>query len=496
MPQYFLGVDQGTTGVTAILFNEHWQQVAMGYREIQQIYPQDGWVEHDAEDILQSVCAAVFDAMTSVSATSSDILCVGLDHEGESVVVWDKATGKPIGNTIVWQDRRTADLANTFAATHGDWITERTGLRVDSYFSALKLHWLLKNIPEAQEMLAQGRLLAGTMDTWLVWNLSGKRAHITDVSTASRTMLMNISTQDWDDELLALFEIPRNILPSIHSSAAKFCDTDPAVFCGIKAPLCAVLADQQAALAGQGCSLQGMAKTTYGTGCFLLMNAGEKPIASKSGLIPTVAWRLNNKTTYALDGGVYIAGAATQWLRDGLKIIADAKETEQMAISAGSNGGVYFVPAFTGLADPYWDSFARGTVVGITGATTREHLVRATLEATAYQVCDLVRLMEADTQTPIHTMRCDGGAVGNRFLMQFQADILNIPLHVPTVHDTTALGVAFMAAVGAGYYQSPNDISLFWKISRCYEPCMSNDERESLLHNWHRAVQRSQNWKE
>ena len=493
MAKYYLGLDQGTTGVTAILFDENWQQVSRGYREIRQIYPQSGWVEHDAMDIWDAARFAVQEAMDNAGAAGSDILCIGLDHEGESVMLWDKATGIPLYNTIVWQDRRTADDAQTLAAQYGDLIQSRTGLAVDSYFSALKLRWLLDNVPAAKNLLAQDRLAAGNMDAWLAWNITGG-VHATDPSTASRTMLMNLRSCSWDEEVLALLDIPRSILPQIYDSAAPFGYADPHRFCGISAPLSGMLNDQQAALFGQTCFEPGSVKTTYGTGCFMLMNTGSKPVCSTGGLVTTVGWRLNGETTYALDGGVYISGAATQWLRDGLKIITSAAETEPMARSVKDSGGVYFVPAFTGLAAPYWDSYARGMMIGITGGTQREHIVRATLESTAYQVSDLLRAMEADSGVTIPAMRCDGGAVVNSFLMQFQSDILGLPIHIPQIRDTTALGSAFMAALGAGFVRSTDQLKDCWHLARTYEPQMSADERAALLDGWHRAVERCRDW--
>ena len=496
MAKYYLGLDQGTTGVTAILFDERWQQAARGYREIRQIYPQPGWVEHDAMDIWEAACFAVNQALRTVSATGADILCVGLDHEGESVVLWDSATGLPLANTIVWQDRRTAEAAERLAETHGALIREKTGLHVDSYFSALKLRWLLDHVPEAKNLLAQGRLMAGNMDAWLVWKMSGGQAHVTDTSTASRTMLMNLHSCSWDQDVLDILEIPQQILPEIRNSASLFAFADADSFCGISAPISGMLNDQQAALFGQTCFAPGTVKTTYGTGCFMLMNTGSKPFYSENGIVTTVGWRLDGKTTYALDGGIYISGAATQWLRDGLKIIRSASETEAMAISAGSNGGVYFVPAFTGLAAPYWDSYARGTMVGITAGTTAEHIVRATLESTAYQVSDLLKAMESDSGVPITAMRCDGGAVANGFLMQFQSDILNLPVHIPAITDTTALGSAFMAAIGAGLCGSPEELTRHWQLKHIYEPKMSEDQRRYLLHRWQKAVDCARNWAE
>ncbi len=496
MAKYFLGLDQGTTGVTAILFDEQWHQVSRGYRELKQIYPQPGWVEHDALDIWESACVSTQQALTAAGAAPSDILCVGLDHEGESAMLWDKETGEPLGNTIVWQDRRSAAEADALYESHGQMIRERTGLNVDSYFSALKIRWMLRNRQGAMELFRQGRLLCGTMDTWLAWKMTGGRAHVTDESTASRTMLLNLATGDWDQDILDLLEIPRSILPTISDSAHLFAHCDGQAYCGITAPLSGVVCDQQAALFGQTCFEKGTVKTTYGTGCFMQMNTGHSPILSPNGLLTTVGWRLDGKTTYALEGGIYISGAATQWLRDGLKIIEKASQTEAMATAIPNNGGVYFVPAFTGLAAPYWDSYARGTLVGITAATGREHIVRATLESTAYQVADLVDIMQKDCATPITAMRCDGGAVANGFLMQFQSDILNIPVHVPEITDTTALGAAFLAALGAGYATSTEELRNSWRLRKVYEPKMTADERAYLLSRWHKAVERARNWED
>ena len=400
----------------------------------------------------------------------------------------------PVYNAIVWQDRRTSEKADALNATDGDFIRERTGLTVDSYFSALKLQWLLQNVPEARELLARNRLLCGTMDTWLVWKMTGGAVHATDTSTGSRTMLMNLRKGCWDDEVLSLLDIPHAILPTILPSSSNFGRCIPALFCGISAPITGVLVDQQAALFGQTCFTPGTVKTTYGTGCFMQMNTGDKIVESTTGLLPIVCWNIGGNTTYGLDGGIYISGAAVQWLRDGLKIISSAAETEAMAYAAGTNNGVYFVPAFAGLAAPYWDSYARGTLIGITGGTTREQIVRATLEATAYQVSDLLEAMEEDSCVSISAMRCDGGAVANRFLMQFQADILGIPLLIPEITETTALGAAFMAAIGGGFISTPNELQNHWRLARTYEPKMGSDERSHLLSQWHRAVERTRDW--
>ena len=494
MKSYFLGIDQGTTGVAAILFDEQWRQVSRGYRKLKQIYPRAGWVEHDAEDIWQSVRAAVTEAMTAGNVAPEEVACIGIDHEGESVMLWDKQSGKPLGNTIVWQDRRTEAEAAALRDSHGAWFRERTGLFPDAYFSALKLKWLLDNTPEAPSLAAEGRLAAGTMDTWMLWNITGGAVHATDVSTASRTMLMNLATETWDEEILALLGIPASILPVIHDSAFVYGNSDKAAFCGITAPVSGILTDQQAALFGHGCFSVGDIKATYGTGCFLLMNTGDTPVYSDGGLITTVAWRIGGKTTYALDGGIYIAGAALGWLQNGLGILENAPESEVMARRAADNGGVYFVPAFSGLAAPYCNPAARGTMVGLTAAVTKEHVVRATLESIAYQVRDLVELTARESAVPIPTMRCDGGLVNNGFLMQFQADMLGIPLAVPEITETTALGAAMMAALGIGVSETPEALGVPRNIRHTYEPQMKDDERQALLKQWHKAVERAIEW--
>ena len=492
--KYYLGIDQGTTGVTAILFDRRWTQVSRGYCEEKLYYPKAGWVEHDPEDVWQCVLRSVLSAMEQVGATGNDIICVGLDHEGESVAIWDEQTGKALYNSLVWQDRRTAAYCDTIRSKYGKIIKEKTHLPVDSYFSATKLQWLLEHVDSVPELLQKKRLRVGNMDAWVLWKMSGGAVHCTDGSTASRTMLYNVQKQCWDDDLLELFGIPKEILPTICDSNLLFGWTNPASFLGISAPISGVLNDQQAALLGQACTMPGKVKTTYGTGCFMFMNTGEHIVDSPNGILPTVAWLVDGKATYALDGGVYISGAATQWLRDGLQIIESAADTDAIASSIDDTNGLFFVPAFTGLAAPYWDSYARGMMIGITGSTTREDIVRATLESTAYQVKDLLDVMEKDTRSSIPLMRCDGGASNNQFLMQFQADILGIPVEVPVIKETTALGAAFMAALGIGEFDSLDDVKYTWKLERQYEPSFSDDKRESMLHEWHRAVERSRNW--
>ena len=494
MQKYYLGIDQGTTGTAALLFDENWNLSSRGYREISQIYPNPGWVEHDPVEILDSTMAAVGEALAGASITPEEIACIGIDHEGESIVIWDEMTGMPVYNSIVWQDRRTARTADSITEDHGDEIFMITGLNPDAYFSATKLQWIIENIPEAKELLAAKRLLAGTVDTWLTWKLTGGKVFVTDASTASRTMLYDLAKGDWSPELIELFGLRGVKLPEIHDSFEVFGATDSSTFPSSGIPISAILVDQQAALLGQNCTANGSVKTTYGTGCFMLMNIGQSPVFPDNGLLNTVAWQEGGRKTYALDGGIYIGGAAIQWLRDGLRIIDDATETEQMAVKAGSNGGMYFVPAFTGLAAPHWDSYARGTIVGITAGITREHLVRATLESIAFQVYDVLEVMHSCSGFTFPMMRADGGVSRNNFLMQFQSDILNMPIEVPVIPETSALGVAYAAALGAGLIGSLDDVSEKWRLGRRFEPNISKDERAGLIREWHRAVERSKAW--
>ena len=493
MSKYYLGIDQGTTGVSAILFDRGLTPVSRGYREITQYYPNPKWVEHDPAEIFEAVCAATREALTGANAAPEDILAIGIDHEGESIALWDKETGKPVYPAIVWQDKRTAARAKALDRELGECFREKTGLTPDSYFSATKIEWILKNVPECGELHAQGRLIAGNMDAWLLYQITGGKTHKTDASTASRTLLYNMGKGAWDTELCAVFGIDVAILPEIGDTARHFGTADPDAFCGICAPVTALINDQQAALLGQGCISRGMVKTTYGTGCFMLMNTGDAPVCSKNGLIPTVAWQFGGKRTFALDGGVYIAGAATQWLRDGLGIITSAKESAALARSVPDNGGVYFVPAFSGLAAPHCDPFATGLMVGLTGGTTRAHIVRATEEAIAYQVADLAEAMESDTGIPISQMRCDGGAVRDDFLMQFEADMLNLPLEIPSCTEATARGTAFAAAVGLGL-ADPEDAATLFEVKTRYEPQIGPEKRRSLLEGWHRATERAKGW--
>lgn len=492
--KYYLGLDQSTMGTTAILFDRNWKEAGRGYHEIPLYYPQAGWVEHDAREVWASVLSATLQALSSTGAGPESIICVGLNHEGESVVVWDRVSGQPIYNSIVWQDRRTARESDQMADRYNDLVHGKTGLMIDAYFSATKIKWILDHVEGARDLMQQGRLLCGTLDTWIVWKITHGRVHVTDASTASRTLLFNIHTGQWDDELLALFGIDRAILPEIRDSATHYAYTDPLDFLGARVPISGILVDQQAAMVGQACTTPGTIKTTYGTGCFMLMNTGDNAVASTNGLLPTVAWKLNDQMTFALDGGVYITGAATKWLKEGLGIITSTAESERYALEVSDNGGVYFVPAFSGLAAPHWDSYASGMMIGITGGTRRAHIIRATLEATAYQVRDVLDVMQKEANVPISVIRCNGAATSNRFLMQFQSDILGIPLDIPEVVETTALGAAFMGALGIGEFDSIRDVENIWKLSRRYEPKMSRDQRDSLLYHWHRAVERAKYW--
>jgi glycerol kinase len=494
--KFYLGLDQGTTGTTALLLDENWNVAAHGYKEHTQIYPESGWVEHDPIEIWNAILYAVDQALKEAGASAGEIACIGLDNQGETCMVWDPKTGKPVYNAIVWQDRRTARYADQLAEKHGDMIRQKTGLVIDSYFSGTKIKWILDHVENGIARAEAGELIAGTLDTWMIWKLTHGKAHVTDYSTASRTMLLNINAGTWDDEILDAIGIPRKVLPEICNSVQVYGVTDPLDFFGAAIPISGSVVDQQAALFGQACYAPGNIKTTYGTGCFMLMNTGDKPVYSQNGLLTTVAWGLNKKMTFALDGGVYITGAAVQWLRDKLRIITTSGETEEMARTVENTGGVYFVPAFAGLAAPHWDQYARGTMVGITGGTTREHIVRATLESVAYQVNDNLAVMNKDAGIPVKVMRVDGGMVANKFLMQFQADIMGIPVDVPVIIETTALGAAYLAAFGIEEFSSLDDLSSHWKLGQRYEPHMNQDQRESLLHDWHRAVERSKAWEE
>jgi len=492
--QYYLGLDQGTTGTTALLLDDRWKQVAKGHVDLTQHYPKAGWVEHDPVEVYQSLLKATAQALSSVNASASDIRCIGLDNQGETIVVWDKQTGEPVYPAVVWQDRRTAEEVDRLNANYREVFLQSTGLTLDAYFGATKIRWVLQNVPLARELMAQRRLAVGTMDTWMIWKLTNGRQYVTDCVTAGRTCLMDLKRREWDERLLSILEIPRDILPEIRENTGEFGVTDPDAFLGTSVPIMASIVDQQAALLGQGCCAPGSVKTTYGTGCFMLMNTGSDPCSDCGGLLTTLAWVRNGKASFALDGGIYIAGAAVQWLQNGLGLIQSPGQADEMALSVPDNGGLYFVPAFTGLAAPHWDSYARGTMSGITAGITAKHLARATLEAEAYQVKDVLDALVRASGITVASMRADGGGTASRFLMQFQADMLGIPVEVPVIQETTALGSAYLAAVGMEDLSGIEETAGLWRCQTRYEPSLSVERREEVMAQWHRAVERARGW--
>ena len=493
-PGYILAIDEGTTGTTSLLINADGQVVTKAYQEVHPLYPQPGWVEEDAEELFHKAVAGAHAAIQKNGIDISRIKGIGITNQRETTVVWDRHTGKPVTNAIVWQCRRTAAICEELKQKgYEKIIREKTGLVIDAYFSATKIRWILDHVPEGQKRAERGDLLFGTVDSWLVWNLTGGAVHITDYSNASRAMLFNIHTLQWDKELLSMLNIPAVLLPKVLPSSHVYGETIPNIF-GVKIPICGIAGDQQSALFGQACYQVGNAKNTYGTGCFILLNTGDKAVASKNGLITTIAWGVGNKVTYALEGSVFVTGAAVQWLRDELKLISTAAESEAVANSVSDNGGVYIVPAFVGLGAPYWDMYARGTIIGITRGTNKGHIVRATLEAIAYQVRDVEDVMSKEAGIKIQSLRVDGGGTGNSLLMQFQSDILGIPIELTAIPDTTALGAGYLAGLAVGVWQDMDEIARKHFTSRIFEPKMSADRREKLYHDWQRAVERSRNW--
>jgi len=486
--RYILSIDQGTTGTTCLLIDHSGQIVSRAYREFYQVYPQPGWVEHDPQEIWAVTVSVAKEAIMRADLHSGQIAAIGITNQRETTVVWDRNTGEPVSNAIVWQCRRTAPLCEQLKAEGCEpMIKAKTGLVIDAYFSATKLAWILENVPHARHKAEAGDLLFGTIDSWLVWKLTGGRVHVTDYSNASRTMLYNIHQLQWDRELLEKLHIPPAMMPEVVSSSEIYGLTDADIL-GSEIPIAGMAGDQQAALFGQACFQAGMAKNTYGTGCFLLMNTGSKPVTSEHGLLTTIAWGINGQIDYALEGSVFIAGAAVQWLRDELKIISHAAESETMAGSLPDNGGVYMVPAFVGLGAPYWDMYARGTITGLTRGSKREHLVRAALESIAYQTSDVLKAMTDDSGIQLNALYVDGGAAENNFLMQFQADILNVDVKRPLVTETTAMGAAYLAGLGVGYWNSQQDLMETKIIERCFRPAMADEERSSLLQGWKHAV--------
>ena len=489
MSTYILALDQGTTSSRAIIFNYNGEIIAVAQKEFAQIFPQPAWVEHDPMEIWSTQLGVAAEAISKAGLLTKDIAAIGITNQRETTVVWEKTTGKPIYNAIVWQDRRTAVYCDELkAAGHQQTIQHKTGLVIDAYFSGTKLKWILDNVAGAREKANNNQLCFGTIDTWLLWNLTGGAVHATDVSNASRTMLCNIDTLQWDDELLTVLNIPKNILPTIKSSSEIYGYTS-GNFSNVKIPIAGIAGDQQSALFGQLCIQPGMVKNTYGTGCFMLMNTGEKRVISNNNLLTTVAWQINGVTNYALEGSVFIAGAVVQWLRDGLGIIKTAAEVEELANKVDGNDGVYIVPAFTGLGAPYWNQDVRGTITGITRGTTAAHIAKASVESIAYQTMDVLHAMQNDSGIAIAELRVDGGATANNLLMQFQSNILNTKVVRPKITETTALGAAYLAGLAVGYWKNMDDIKQQWQIEKTFENNMDDDTRSILKKQWFRAVQ-------
>ena len=492
--KHILALDQGTTSSRAILFDHAGAIVAVAQKEFPQIFPKPGWVEHNPIDIWSTQAGVAAEVMQKASLSPADIAAIGITNQRETTVVWDRETGQPIYNAIVWQDRRTAAMCDALKKQKLDRvIRKKTGLVLDAYFSATKLQWILKHVKGARAKAKAGQLAFGTVDTWLVWNLTGGKVHVTDPSNASRTMLYNIEKGDWDDRLLEIFDVPRSVLPEVRSSSEVYGETS---MLGAPVPIAGIAGDQQAALFGQVCTTPGMVKNTYGTGCFMLMNTGTKPIASKNNLLTTVAWRIGKRTEYALEGSIFIAGAVVQWLRDGLGIIRTSAEVEPLAASVDDTGGVYLVPAFAGLGAPHWDQYARGTMVGITRGTTSAHIARAALEGIALQVKDVLKAMEKDSGITLKELRVDGGACANNLLMQLQSDLLNVPVVRPVVAETTALGAAYLAGLAVGFWKDQADIGRQWQADRRFTPKMKAPERDRMAAGWKKALDRAKGWEE
>ena len=493
--KYILSLDQGTTSSRAILFDQNGQMKSVAQKEFQQYYPHPGWVEHDALEIWETQLSVARDAIAKLGISAREIAAIGITNQRETTILWEKATGRPIYNAIVWQCRRTAPLVDELLSQPGmaEYIKENTGLVPDAYFSATKIKWILDYVPGARERAQAGEILFGTVDSWLVWKLTGGKGHVTDRTNASRTMLYNIQKLDWDDTLLNALDIPRAMLPRVTDSSEIYGYTD---LCGVQVPVAGIAGDQQAALFGQGCFSKGEAKNTYGTGCFLLMNTGDTICRSKNGLLTTIAISLNGKVEYALEGSVFVGGAVIQWVRDGLRMIQESRDSEYYAQKVPDNGGIYIVPAFTGLGAPYWDMYARGAIVGITRGTTQNHIIRAAEESIAYQSYDLVHAMELDVGQPITALKVDGGASRDQFLMQFQADILNKTVLRPAIRETTALGAAYLAGLATGVWKDRGEIRSLWHCNMTFTPNMEAPEREKLLAGWHKAVGRSRDWAE
>ncbi|MCK2157744.1 MULTISPECIES: glycerol kinase GlpK [Exiguobacterium] len=488
--KYILALDQGTTSSRAIIFDHDGQIVNSAQREFKQYFPQPGWVEHDANEIWGSILAVMADALGTADIKPSQIASIGITNQRETTVVWNKETGKPVYHALVWQSRQTSGICDELNAQGlNQTFRDKTGLLIDAYFSGTKVKWILDNVEGAREQAENGELLFGTIDTWLVWKLSGGKTHITDYTNASRTLMYNIYEQKWDDELLEILTVPKSMLPEVRQSSEVYDNTVPYHFFGFEVPIAGIAGDQQAALFGQTCFEPGEGKNTYGTGCFMLMNTGEKAVSSNHGLLTTIAWGVDGKVEYALEGSIFVAGSAIQWLRDGLRMLKNAKDSEGYALKVDSTEGVYVVPAFVGLGAPYWDSDVRGAIFGLTRGTDKEHFVRATLESLAYQTRDVLTAMEKDSGIELKTLRVDGGAVSNDFLMQFQSDILGVPVDRPEINETTALGAAYLAGLAVGYWKDKAEIKKQWKLNRQFKPEMKEDDREQRYAGWQKAVE-------
>ncbi len=492
--KYILALDQGTTSSRAILFDQNSDMLQVSQKEFTQIYPQPGWVEHSPTEIFDTQAKVAKECLKHAKVEGYDIAAIGITNQRETTIVWERKTGIPIYNAIVWQDRRTAAFCDQLKAEgKAEIIRQKTGLVLDAYFSGTKVRWILDNVEGARAKAEAGELAFGTVDTWLIWNFNRKGAHITDPSNASRTLMYNIHTHSWDDELLEILGIPRSILPEVMPSSSVMTHCHPEFF-GTMIPISGVAGDQQAATYGNACLKEGMAKNTYGTGCFLLMNTGKTPRESQNNLLTTVAWQNNNGAYYALEGSVFVGGAVVQWLRDGLEMIHDSSDMEGLAATVPDNGGVYFVPAFVGLGAPYWDQYARGSMIGITRGTKRGHIARASLESIALQTLDIIDAMQKDANIALTTLRVDGGASRNSMLMQYQADLTGVVVERPVITETTALGAAYLAGLAVNFWETEEELASKWKLERSFEPKMSQDQREELLYQWHRAVKRAQAW--
>ena len=495
--KYIMALDQGTTSSRAIIFDHNGEIVKIAQNEFTQYYPKAGWVEHDPMEIWGSQSGVASEVLETAGIRPAEIAAIGITNQRETTVVWDKATGRPIYNAIVWQCRRTASYCDELREKGWEnYIRENTGLVIDAYFSATKIKWILDNVEGAREKANKGELLFGTIDTWLIWNLTRGKVHVTDYSNASRTMIYNIKDLKWDEKLLAELDIPLSMLPEVKESSEIYGVTDSHFFGGAQIPISGIAGDQQAALFGQACFEPGMAKNTYGTGCFMLMNTGQEMIISKNGLVTTIAWGFDGKVEYALEGSIFVAGAVIQWLRDELRLINDATDSEYFAKKVDDSNGIYIVPAFVGLGAPYWDSYARGSILGLTRGTNRNHIIRAALESIAYQTRDVLEAMQDDSGISLQILKVDGGAVANNFLMQFQSDILGSSVYRPNIIETTALGAAYLAGLAVGFWSNKDEIAERWSINRVFDPQMEEDRKESLYKGWKKAVTRSLKWEE